>query len=300
MDWLTRVNAQVRTDVPMRERTSYRIGGTADAWVVPESLDALREVLSRGNADCIPIRVVGGGTNLLVSDRGLRGIVVTLGKGFDQIRLLSRTACGGLVYAGAGAQVGDLLRRAAEADLGGAEFLAGVPGTVGGALILNSGTSSEFIGDVVEAVEVVDGEGRFWLVAGREIGFGYRRTAYPVVGAIVGASIRFRSRPRKDVLDDIRRRVRARRQTQPLSQPSAGSVFKNPAGESAGRLIEEAGLKGYRVGDAEVSPVHANFIVNRGQATAQDVEQLVQEIQRRIGNELELEIHRVGGADDEA
>lgn len=299
LDWLRRIKAQVRLDAPMRDRTSYGIGGSADAWVVPEGLESLQKVLSRGNADRIPIRVVGGGTNLLVADRGIRGIVITLGKGFDEIKVLSRTADGGVVYAGAGAQVGDLLRRAAESDLGGLEFLAGVPGTVGGALVMNSGTSTEFIGDAVESVEVVDGEGRFWLVSGREVEFGYRRTVYPVAGAIVGGSFRMRNRPRKEILGDIRRRVRERRDTQPLSRPSAGSVFKNPPSESAGRLIEEAGLKGLRVGDAEVSDVHANFIVNRGQATAQDVERLVREIQRRVGAELELEIHRVGEPNDD-
>ncbi|MBI2880283.1 MAG: UDP-N-acetylmuramate dehydrogenase [Candidatus Tectomicrobia bacterium] len=298
LDWLRRVEARVWLDAPLRERTSYRIGGAAEALAVPKHVEALREILSRGHEDRIPIRIVGGGTNLLVSDRGVRGIVVTLGKGFDEIKVLSRTAAGGIVYAGAGAQVADLIRRAAEADLGGLEFLAGVPGTVGGALVMNSGTSTEFIGDAVESVEVVDGEGRFWLVPGREIGFGYRRTAYPVAGAIVGASLRFCGRPRQDVVDDIRRRVRARRATQPLNRASAGSVFRNPAGDSAGRLIEEAGLKGHRIGDAEVSTVHANFIVNRGRATAKDVERLIHEIRNRVGSELELEIHRVGEPDE--
>jgi UDP-N-acetylmuramate dehydrogenase len=299
MDWLKRVKAQVRTDYPMRDRTSYRIGGTADALVVPENLEALQEVLSRGKADRIPTRVVGGGSNLLVSDQGIRGIVITLGKGFDEVKVLSRTASGGVVYAGAGTKIGDLLRRTAEAELGGLEFLAGVPGTVGGALIMNSGTSTEFIGDLVESVEVVDGEGKFWLVPGREIDMGYRRTAYPVAGAIVGGSFRCKNRPRKEILADVRGRVQARRDTQPLSQLSAGSVFKNPSGESAARLIDEAGLKGYRIGDAEVSTVHANFIVNRGQAKAQDVDRLVLEIQRRIGAELELEIHRLGEFEDD-
>jgi UDP-N-acetylmuramate dehydrogenase len=299
MDWVQRIRAQVRMDAPMHGRTSWRIGGTADALVVPEDLEALQELVSRGNAENIPIRVVGGGTNLLVSDRGVEGIVVSLGKGFDEIKVVSRDTAGGVIYAGAGAQVGELLRRAAEADLGGLEFLAGVPGTVGGALVMNSGSATEFIGDAAVSVEVVDGEGRFWLVSGPEIEFGYRRTAYPVAGAIVGGSFRVRNRPRKEVMQDIRRRVRDRRETQPLTRPTAGSTFKNPAGESAARLIDEAGLKGFRVGDAEVSDVHANFIVNRGRATAADVEQLVTEIQRRVGTDLELEIHRLGRPKDD-
>lgn len=300
LSWLNNVKARVRMDAPMRDRTSYRIGGRAGALVEPGDLDALQEILARGNAERIPIRVVGGGTNLLVSDRGFRGIVVTLGKGFDEVKVTSRTDAGGVVYAGAGAQIGNLLRRTAHADLGGLEFLAGVPGTVGGALIMNSGTTTEFIGDVVESVEVVDGEGRFWLLPGEEIGFRYRRTAYPVAGAVVGGSFRCVNRPRKEALADIRNRVRERRKTQPLHQSSAGSVFKNPPGESVGRLIQEAGLKGLRAGDAEISTVHANFIVNRGQATARDVERLVLEIRRRIGTELELEIHRMGEPDHEA
>ena len=159
MDWLTKLKAQVRIDVPMSGRTSYRVGGKADTLLIPENLEALQEILDRGHAEQIPIRIIGGGTNLLVSDKGIRGIVVTLGKGFDDFRIISQSKEGrAKVYVGAGAQVGDLLRKAAAANLGGLEFLAGVPGTIGGALVMNSGTKKEFIGDVVSSVDVVDGK----------------------------------------------------------------------------------------------------------------------------------------------
>ncbi len=301
MEWLGRLRAEVRTEAPLGEHTSYRIGGPAEALVTPRDMEALKEILSRGHADQIPVRIIGGGTNLLVSDRGVRGIVITLGRGFDGIQILSRTSEGALVRAGAGARLSDVLLRAAEGGLGGLEYLAGVPGTLGGALIMNAGTATEFIGDAVVSVDVIDGEGKFWLVPGKDIEFGYRKTAFPVIGALVGAVLRFRDRPRKEVMADIRSRVRQRRDTQPLSSPSAGSVFKNPKGAfGAAELIERTGLKGLRVGGAEVSAVHANFIINRAGATATDVETLIQAIQKQVadlaGERLELEIHWVGEA----
>lgn len=299
MDWLTKLKAQVRIDVPMSGRTSYRVGGKADTLLIPENLEALQEILDRGHAEQIPIRIIGGGTNLLVSDKGIRGIVVTLGKGFDDFRIISQFKEGrAKVYVGAGAQVGELLRQAAAANLGGLEFLAGVPGTVGGALVMNSGTKEEFIGDVVSSVEVVDGKGKLWLVPGKDINFSYRKTVYPVLGAIVGVTLQCHKRPKKEILEDIRKRVRQRKDTQPLNQPSAGSVFRNPSGQSVGQLVEEAGLKGFQIGDAEISKIHGNFIVNKGQAKASDIENLIEKIRHHVGPDLEMEIHRVGEQDE--
>jgi UDP-N-acetylmuramate dehydrogenase len=285
---------RVELDVPMARFTSLRVGGPADVLVRPESREELGEVLAVAAARPPPLHVVGGGFNTIVRDGGIRGLVVHPGA-LRGVRLSED----GSVEAEAGATHATVTRVCADHGRAGLEFAVGIPGTVGGWIVMNAGIPEREMKDVVESVEVLLPEGRGPLELHRdELRFRYRALDLPR-GAIV-VSARFRTSP--DDPTEVRERMRTqlehRRRTQPVDRLTCGSVFKNPEGDHAGRLLEAADLKGARVGDAEISAVHANFIVNRGRATASDVLRLIDrahsEVLDRFGVDLELEVHVLG------
>ncbi len=280
--------------MPMARLTSLRIGGLADVVVRPESREELAAVLALVEARPLPHYVVGGGFNTIVRDGGIRGLVVHLGA----LRAVRFTGDGS-VEAEAGATHATVTRLCAEHGRAGLEFAVGIPGTVGGWIVMNAGIAEREMKDVVESIEVLLPEGRNPLqLSCDELRFRYRALDLPR-GAVV-VSARFRTSP--DDPAEVQERMRAhlehRRRTQPVDRLTCGSVFKNPEGDHAGRLIEAAGLKGARVGDAEISTVHANFIVNRGRAAASDVLRLIErahsEVLRRFGVDLEPEVHVLG------
>ncbi|HOV79782.1 MAG TPA: UDP-N-acetylmuramate dehydrogenase [Bacillota bacterium] len=285
---------RVRADEPMKKHTSWRIGGPSDIFVDPASREDLRLVVSYARHWEVPLTVIGRGSNLLVTESGIRGIVVKIGRGLSRITVDRNT-----VTAEAGADLSGVAARALSAGLGGFEFTAGIPGSVGGAVIMNAGANGSSIGDLVTEVLLLRYEGEFRRIEKEELDFGYRSSALQRELAIV-VEVNFACRYRdKDLIrEDMERYISRRRLTQPLNYPSAGSVFKNPPGDSAGRLIELAGLKGVKVGDAQISTVHANFIVNLGSATAGDVLALIdrarQTVHSRFGVELKLEVKIIG------
>jgi UDP-N-acetylmuramate dehydrogenase len=277
---------------PLSRHTSFGIGGPADYYIRPDSEKELTEVLRIIRGQGLAVMIVGRGTNLLVGDGGFRGAVVDLR---NACRRLERD--GDRVIAGAGLAVSELLDYCLSEELGGLEFMAGIPGSVGGAVRINAGAWGLGVGDRVETVRGYDPSGREMILEGREIGFGYRQAGFP--SGLIITETRLSLEPEKagtiaGKMSDYRRR----RRHQPADQKCAGSVFKNPASAPAGRLIEEAGCKGLNVGDAQVSPRHANFIVNLEQATAASVRELIEQVRRRVkdhsGIELELEIICVG------
>lgn len=288
---LSGIGGEVVFDAPLAALTSLCIGGPADALVSPEDVHDVCRIVRQAQTARVPIMVMGG-TNLLVRDGGIRGIVLSLANLAAIEKEDDR-----LVFAEAGARMPVLLGFAVHHGLSGLEWAAGIPGTVGGAVVMNAGTKLGEMQDCVDAIQMVDIEGRLVTYAAAAVGFAYRSVSLPE-GVVVGAWLRLTPASRETIDSRTKSYLQYRKQSQPLSQPNAGSVFKNPQGTTAGRLIEEAGLKGYRVGDAQVSTKHANFIVNLGQARSADVLRLIETIQREVSRQagimLELEWKVVG------
>lgn len=294
-----KIQGRVRYSEPLQNHTTWQIGGPADVLVEPASREDLAAVLAFVQREALPLAVIGNGSNLLVSDSGFRGVVIKIGEALGRVNL-----DGERIFAEAGAKLGRVTAVAQAAGLGGLEFAVGIPATLGGAVVMNAGANGAAMADVVERVTVVDYGGNERVLQHAEIGFGYRRSRLQELKAIA-VEIVLRLTP--DDPREIRRRseeyLRRRRMTQPLEYPSAGSVFKNPPGDAAGRLIELAGAKGLRIGDAMVSERHANFIVNLGNARARDVLALIgrvrEMVREKFGVMLELEVKVLGesGAD---
>lgn len=283
----------VRANEPMARHTTYRVGGPAALLVECDAMADLAAATSIFAEEEVPWIVLGKGSNVLVADSGYEGAVVTLGREFkrhvlDEAHLRS----------GAGVLLGAIVQDAFKAGLSGLEFAVGVPGTVGGALAMNAGARDEWIGAIVESVTLfVPGEGLIGL-RGPEIAWGYRQSDLNGRGIIVESVLRVEEADPMHIRRTMEASLRRRKRTQPLGDPSAGSVFVNPPGESAGRLIEEVGLKGARIGGAQVSDVHANFIVNKGGASAADVVALIRLVRDAVkdahGIELKPEIRFLG------
>lgn len=289
-----------RRDEPMRKHTSWRAGGTADRAYRPADLEDLC-VFLQGLPGTEPVFFAGLGSNLLVRDGGIRGTVVFTHAALRRF-FLEEGPGAAEIYAEAGVASPKVARFAAVHNLEGAEFFAGIPGTVGGALAMNAGCYGAETWDAVARVRTVDRSGRLQIRSPGEYSIGYRRVI-PVQAQdeyFVAAWFRFRHgdgrRARQTIKDFLSRRIAS----QPLNEPNAGSVFRNPPGDHAARLIESCGLKGKRIGAAEVSLKHANFIVNKGDATAKDIEELItlvhETVKHTTGVELEREVQIVGEA----
>lgn len=278
----------------MKNHTSWRIGGPADIFAEPEDRDDLQLVVSYAYHHGIPLTVIGAGSNLLVSERGIRGIVVQIGRGLNHV-----LTAGNEIIAEAGAKLARVAAAAREAGLGGFEFTAGIPGTVGGAVVMNAGANGASMSRLVRDVLLLDCQGDYHWKTNKELHFGYRSSVLqkePLI--LVEVSFSCFPRDRSEIGKEMEHYTGRRRLTQPLVRPNAGSVFKNPPGDSAGRLIEAAGLKGLRIGDAQISTMHANFIVNLGAATSRDVLALIEKagetVFSRFGVRLEPEVKIIG------
>ncbi|MDZ4654416.1 MAG: UDP-N-acetylmuramate dehydrogenase [Coriobacteriia bacterium] len=268
------VSGSVRRDEPMAKHVSFRIGGPADLFIVCETIADVAETLTVLAEENIPYTVIGKGTNLLVSDEGYRGAIIVLGKQFKK-----HVRDGDRIDAGAACILAYVVQDAFAQGLGGMEFAVGIPGTVGGALAMNAGSREQWIGSVTESVTLfVPGEGLL-RVRGAEVAWGYRTSGLRGRGIILESVLRLSPEDSGRIRAAMEASLARRKRTQPMGASSAGSVFMNPEGDSAGRLIDAAGLKGTRLGGARVSDVHANFIVNDGGATAADVLGLIGKIQ---------------------
>jgi len=287
------IRGKVRFNAPLSEYTSFRIGGPADVLVEPTDVEDIIRLVKQTHGQKLPIFVLGG-TNLLVRDKGIRGVVVSLAK----LRAI-REEPGSVLYAEGGVGMPTLIGHAIRRSLAGLEWAAGIPGTVAGCVVMNAGTRLGEMKGSVKAVRVVGTNGEVLDCPAESITFEYRRAVVPP-GIVVGVWLQLRPGVRADIEKVVKDYLRYRRETQPLTLPSAGCVFKNPANDSAGRIVEVAGLKGASVGDACVSTTHANFIVNQGQASATDVLALIKKVRaqvvRRTGVKLELELKLVGQA----
>lgn len=288
------VRGEVRVNEPMSKHTSWRVGGPAESYFVPNSIEDLSQFLAGLHAD-IPVFWFGVGSNLLVRDGGIPGVVIAASKILRDLTRVDHLS----VRAGAGLPCTQLARQCIRWGLGPSEFFAGIPGTVGGALAMNAGAHGGETWERVESVRTIDRSGVIHERAPSEFTVGYRSVTGPSNEWFIEATFRFEPdvMPSKDVMDEMLER---RKQTQPLGLPSCGSVFRNPPGDYAARLIEQAGLKGFSIGGAEVSEKHANFIINRENATATDVEELIEHVRQKVievhGVELVHEVRIVGEA----
>lgn len=290
--------AELRFDEPMAKHTTLRIGGPVDAWIAPKSQAALCKLRAFCFARGIPQRAFGSGSNLLVRDGGVRGVAISL-KHLAAVTVLEPPSeLGENLRIEAGAATGRVLSIATRQSLGGVEFLGGVPGTVGGGLIMNAGTYLGEWKDVTSRVWSIDERGARIERTAAECGFAYRASALPASEVVVEATVKLPPRERALIEADVRALRDRRREREPHAVPNNGSTFKNPPGDFAGRLIEACGLKGRRVGGAECSPVHANWLVNADHATARDLLALIElvraEVQAKHGITLELEVKVVG------
>jgi UDP-N-acetylmuramate dehydrogenase len=287
------LDGEVRHDEPMARHTTLRIGGPADLWYAPPSIPALASALAFASRRGLPVIAVGGGSNLLVRDGGVRGLVVST----RRLRRLERLGPTTVIVE-AGVSTGKLLLAATEAELGGVEFLGGVPGSVGGGLVMNAGTYLGEFKDVTVEVASLTRAGELVRRPAAACGFRYRDSDLPADEIVVEGTFALRPRPRVEIEAEVRALRDRRAEREPKAVANAGSIFKNPTGRFAGRLIEECGLKGRRVGGAEVSPKHANWIVNTGGARAADVLELVaivrDAVRARHGIDLEMEVKVIG------
>jgi UDP-N-acetylmuramate dehydrogenase len=290
------IRASIRGDIlpdePLSRHTSLRVGGPADILAVPADLADLRALLNLAAETGTACLVIGGGYNLLVRDGGFRGVMISL----RNLRTLEERS-GSRLYAEAGANNGTLVRFAEEKELSGLEFLVGIPGTIGGALSMNAGAHGEEVLDRLETLTTVSGNALLTREHG-ELDFGYRYLALDPAEIIVAVVFRLLRGNAADIEARIDGFLAHRRNAQRVSLPNAGSYFRNPEGAQAWRLIDETGLRGHRIGGAQVSEAHANFLVNRGGATAKDFLELAALIKERVkatsGIMLEEEVRIVG------
>ncbi len=285
---------RIYIDEPMSCHTTFRVGGMADFFVTPKNANEVKDAIEICREEGMPYYIIGNGSNLLVSDKGYRGVIIQIYKEMNEI-----TVEDGKVKAQAGALLSGIAAKALAAELTGFEFASGIPGTIGGACVMNAGAYGGEMKDVLESVTVLTGEGEIIELGRNELELGYRtsviaKKGYIVLGAVMklehGDAVNI-----KAYMDELKEK---RVTKQPLEYPSAGSTFKRPEGHFAGKLIEDAGLRGFQVGGAQVSEKHCGFVINRDHATAADIMELMRQVQMRVkensGVDLEPEVKRLG------
>lgn len=284
---------EILKDEPMKKHTTFRVGGPAEMFVSP-SLDEISEIMAAAGEFGIPVTIIGNGSNLLVGDKGISGLVLEIGKEAEEI-----TVEGNRLRVSAGAMLSKAANVAASNNLGGMEFAAGIPGSLGGAVVMNAGAYGGEMKDIIESVEVLTAEGQKKTLSLKELDLSYRHSCIQEKGYIVlSAVLRLESRLEEEIRAVMAELRDKRVDKQPLEFASAGSTFKRPEGYFAGKLIQDAGLRGYSVGDAQVSEKHCGFVINRGNATAAQILQLISDVQKKVleefGVELETEVKMIG------
>ena len=289
-----KIKGRVLQDELLASHTSIQIGGPADVLIFPEDAQDIQTIIK--NRGKTPIYILGEGTNLLASDRGIRGIVISLKECFKEIKrpLFFKREKGerrAIINVGAGAKMSYLAKHAARFSLTGIENLVGIPGSLGGVIIMNAGAEGTEIGSVLRSVTRINRKGEIEKLKREDLSFEYRKTAFPdEAGILIEAEIELKEGDRSEIMATMDRYLSKRSQTQPLTIPNSGSIFKNPEGDAAGRIIDSLGLKGYSIGKAGISIRHANFIVNKGGATAKDVTELIKHIKKEVKEKTNIDL----------
>ena len=287
------IKGRVLFNVPMKRFTSMKVGGPVDVLLFPRNVGELKKVVRYARKQSIPVMILGKGTNMIVRDKGIRGWVINLTQGLKKIR-----AEGEIVEAEAGAPLQRLVQFSVQKGLTGFEPFCGIPGTVGGGLAMNAGAWGSELKDILLSITLMKENGDIVERPRSRLRFSYRGLVLPSKWIILNGRFQLKKGKKGEMVERIKSYSEQRREKQPLDYPSAGSIFKNPAGGGAGRWIEEVGLKGYRMGQAMVSERHANFIINLGNATATEVIHLMEWVEKKVSEEkgvsLEREVKVVG------
>ena len=285
---------KIKIDEPLKKYTSYKVGGPVDFYCIPENIKELKTILSIAARENIPYILIGNGTNLLIRDKGIRGIVIQLGKGFKKVALSDK-----ILKVGAGIGLSYVSKFAFHQNLSGLEFAYNIPGTIGGAIKNNAGFKRSSMADIVHRITILTKENKIKKIPRSNLRFYYRNCDLSENTAIIiEAEFKLEIEKKEKIRSKIEENIKFRLNKQPLNYCNAGSVFKNPKDHFAGELIEKAGAKGLSKGQAEVSKIHANFIINKGNASANDILYLINEIENRVqgkfGIRLEREIEIIG------
>jgi UDP-N-acetylmuramate dehydrogenase len=288
------INRIIKYNEPLKSHTSLRIGGPADVFCSPDNIEDLKKVVSISQEHNIPFWVIGNGTNLLILDSGIRGVVISLNKGFKKIEFSDK-----IVKVGAGVSLAYLSKIALTKELSGLEFACNIPGTLGGAIINNAGFKGNCMAGVVQNVTFLTGENKIEKASKSNLNFNYRECNLKGKSVIIlEATLLLKKGNREEIELKIKENIKIREAKQPLHKLNAGSIFKNPPGYYAGELVEKVGTKGLSRGKAEISLKHANFIINNGDASSGDILYLIEEIEKRVkknfGIKLEREIEILG------
>lgn len=289
------LGAEVIHNAPMKKYTSFKCGGNARVLIIPESVDSLQKILDFCYFKNVRPLVIGNGSNLLVTDKGIENVVIKIGSKISRIELLDDDT----IYCEAGASLKSLCMFALENSLSGFEFAYGIPGTLGGAVYMNAGAYGGEMKDVLYSCNHIDEKGNLNELSQNELNLRYRGSAYTDNGyTIVSAVMKLKKANKAEIKNAMDDKLQRRKDKQPLEYPSAGSTFKRPEGYFAGALIEDCGLKGYTVGGAQVSEKHAGFVINKDNATATDVINLIKDVQKIVyekhGVKLETEVKIIG------
>jgi UDP-N-acetylenolpyruvoylglucosamine reductase len=275
----------IEIDEPMKNHTSFKVGGPVDILVNPENYKQVLDIISLCKEDSVPYYIIGNGTNLLVKDGGIRGIVIKLCK-LNEITLDKDK-----LIAGSGALLKDVSGIALKQGLAGFEFACGIPGSIGGAVAMNAGAYNGEISNVIESAKIIDNDGNIRILNKDELELGYRMSSILKNGyTVIEVTFKFQNGEQEKIKDRIEDLNKRRSDKQPLEYPSAGSTFKRPEGYFAAKLIEDSGLKGMRVGGAEVSEKHSGFIINKGNATAKDILDLIKLVQNTVKDKFNVDL----------
>jgi UDP-N-acetylmuramate dehydrogenase len=289
------IEGRVLFNAPMKKHTSLKVGGPAECLLFPKNMKELRKVILHARRKSIPLFILGKGTNLIVRDRGISGWVVSLTQGMKRVRMDGES-----LEAEAGCSLQQLVQFSIQKGLAGLESFFGIPGTVGGALAMNAGAWGVDMKDVVHSITLMKEDGEVVERSRSKLRFSYRSLTLPSTWVILKGTFHLKRGRREEILERVKSFSEMRKRTQPLDYPSAGSIFKNPKEGPAGKWIDEIGLKGFSMGQAMISDRHANFIINLGKATAEEVLDLIERVERRVyeekGISLEREVRVVGEA----
>lgn len=285
---------QIKENELMKHHTTFRIGGSADVMTMPNTEEEIVEIIALSNKHNIPYTIVGNGSNILVTDKGIRGLVIKIAENFSDVQIE-----GNLVYAQSGARLTAISRKIYEAELTGFEFASGIPGTVGGGVYMNAGAYDSEMKNVIKTVRVLDKTGNVIELSNEEMHFGYRKSrAMEDSLIILSVVIELKQGDKAAIKAKIDDFTNKRVTKQPVSEFSAGSTFKRPEGHFAGKLIEETGLRGYTIGHAKISEKHCGFVINKGDSTCEDMLEFIQKVKHKVyektGVKLEEEIKIIG------